>query len=188
MAWDRGGGSQVIGGLDAIILVDLVKRAGVEGKQAGTVWKGLCPFHTEKTPFFTIFPDNRFYCFGCQARGDGVDFVQLFYQVDFKEALKILGLSSGPATPQMQRERKRRDDAKALVKALRRWEVVASDEVGSLLRATHSVLSNIETEQDLERLGHLYHEVPVLEYHMDILTSQNNGLKVSLFKNGVKNG
>jgi hypothetical protein len=47
----------------------------------------LCPFHTEKTPSFNIFPDNTFHCFGCQAHGDAIDFMILLKGCDFKEAI-----------------------------------------------------------------------------------------------------
>ena len=45
-------------------------------KRAGSVMLGLCPFHNEKTPSFTVFPKTRsYYCFGCGAGGDAVSFV-----------------------------------------------------------------------------------------------------------------
>jgi DNA primase len=60
----------------------------------GNEWRGCCPFHNEKTPSFTIFvkgAEERFHCFGCGADGDLLGFVQDLYQVDFREACKILG-------------------------------------------------------------------------------------------------
>lgn len=52
---------------------------------------GLCPFHNEKTPSFTIFlNENRFHCFGCQAHGDAIEFYMRTRGVDFIEAVKGL--------------------------------------------------------------------------------------------------
>ncbi len=51
----------------------------------------LCPFHTEKTPSFTIFTDtNTFFCFGCNARGDSITFYQKLYGTSFVDAVKQL--------------------------------------------------------------------------------------------------
>lgn len=62
-----------------------------------------CPLHSEKTASFTIYPEtNTFYCFGCGASGDAIKFVQLYHNINFKEAVqKIdndfnLGLLSRP--------------------------------------------------------------------------------------------
>jgi len=51
---------------------------------------GLCPFHDEKTPSFTIFPNNRFKCFGCGAYGSSIDFVMKRDNLDFIKVVKIL--------------------------------------------------------------------------------------------------
>lgn len=51
---------------------------------------GLCPFHEEDTPSFTIFPDNHYYCFGCQVHGDSIDFFQKQTGMDFINAVKEL--------------------------------------------------------------------------------------------------
>ncbi|MCP3982696.1 MAG: DNA primase [bacterium] len=60
-------------------------------KQAGSRMKGLCPFHQEKTPSFSVDPTNQlFYCFGCQTGGDLFKFVQLYEKVGFGEAIEIL--------------------------------------------------------------------------------------------------
>ena len=52
---------------------------------------GVCPFHEEKTPSFTIFTnDNNFYCFGCNAHGDVIDYVMKLNKINFIEAIKQL--------------------------------------------------------------------------------------------------
>jgi DNA primase len=56
-------------------IVGLVSRY-VDLKQAGRNWKGLCPFHNEKTPSFNVNPDRQiFHCFGCQEGGDVLGFL-----------------------------------------------------------------------------------------------------------------
>ena len=72
--------------------------------------KGLCPFHSEKTPSFHVHQERGFfYCFGCGAKGDLFDFVMRLQGVDFFEALQVLGQRAGvevtPASPQKDRRR-----------------------------------------------------------------------------------
>src|SRR5690606_4070612 len=65
---------------------------------AGGQFKAKCPFHNEKTASFSISPDRGlYYCFGCGAKGDIVNFVQEFEGVDFKGALTILAERAGIA-------------------------------------------------------------------------------------------
>ena len=60
-------------------------------RRVGRQWTGLCPFHSEKTPSFSVNPnENVFYCFGCQAKGDVFDFVMQKEQVDFPTAVERL--------------------------------------------------------------------------------------------------
>ncbi|HEY6415599.1 MAG TPA: DNA primase, partial [Acidimicrobiales bacterium] len=60
-------------------------------RRVGRQWQGLCPFHSEKTPSFSVNPnENVFYCFGCQAKGDVIDFVMQKEQVDFPTAVERL--------------------------------------------------------------------------------------------------
>ena len=51
---------------------------------------GLCPFHSESTPSFTIFEDNHYWCFGCSTHGDSIDFVMKTRNLSFIEAVKEL--------------------------------------------------------------------------------------------------
>jgi DNA primase len=65
-------------------------------RRAGKSFKGLCPFHTERTPSFTCTPDgNFFHCFGCGASGDIYDFLQRVEGLDFPEAVETLARRSG---------------------------------------------------------------------------------------------
>lgn len=59
-------------------------------RKLGSRHTALCPFHNEDTPSFVIYPDNSFYCFGCQAHGDAIDFIKLLKNCDFKEAVGSL--------------------------------------------------------------------------------------------------
>lgn len=59
-------------------------------RKLGSRYTALCPFHNEDTPSFVIYPDNSFYCFGCQAHGDVIDFMKLLKNFDFKEAVGSL--------------------------------------------------------------------------------------------------
>ncbi len=73
--------------------------------------KGLCPFHSEKTPSFHVLVDRGFfYCFGCQAKGDVFDFVMRTQALSFPEALRLLGARAGvEVTPPTEAAGKRRD-------------------------------------------------------------------------------
>jgi len=76
-------------------------------RRAGRSYKGLCPFHSEKTPSFTVDPERGFfYCFGCHAGGDVFDFVQRADGLSFGEARKELAERAGvqlEASPEAER-------------------------------------------------------------------------------------
>ena len=77
---------------------DIVEIVGqhVQLRKTGRSFKGLCPFHQEKTPSFVVFPDSQnFHCFGCGAGGDVFNFVMQIERVDFREALRELAQRAG---------------------------------------------------------------------------------------------
>src|SRR5262245_56993252 len=73
-------------------------------KRAGRTYKGLCPFHGEKTPSFHVDADKGFFhCFGCHAGGDVFKFLELHEKVAFPEAVRMLAQKIGVSLPE-QRE------------------------------------------------------------------------------------
>ena len=76
-------------------IVDLVQEY-VPLKQSGANFKGLCPFHNEKTPSFMVSRERQFFkCFGCGEGGDIFTFLQKMENLEFPEALKILAEKAG---------------------------------------------------------------------------------------------
>ena len=70
-------------------IVEIVSHY-VELKKKGQYYQGSCPFHTEKTPSFTVTPGlGKYKCFGCGKSGDAIDFIMSHEAIDFKEAVKI---------------------------------------------------------------------------------------------------
>ena len=77
---------------------DLVALAGehLALKRVGRRYSGLCPFHQEKTPSFSINPEiSRYYCFGCQASGDAITFIREVEHLDFVDAVERLAARAG---------------------------------------------------------------------------------------------
>jgi hypothetical protein len=70
----------------------------VKLKREGREWKGLCPFHNETAPSFTVYEDGHFHCFGCGAHGTSFDYVMKRDVVEFPEAAKRVAAEIG-ATP-----------------------------------------------------------------------------------------
>ncbi len=72
-------------------------------RRAGRNWKGLCPFHGEKTPSFNVSPDKGFfYCFGCHKKGDVFTFVMEYQGKSFHETAEALAAQCGVAIPETQ--------------------------------------------------------------------------------------
>ena len=69
-------------------------------KKRGSTSVGLCPFHNEKTPSFTVYNDTQsFYCFGCGAGGDAVGFIRKIENLDYIDAIKLLAQRAGMQMP-----------------------------------------------------------------------------------------
>src|SRR5216110_1600556 len=70
-------------------------------KRSGTKHRGLCPFHSEKTPSFYVDADKGFFhCFGCGAGGDVFKFLELHEKVGFQDAVKMLAQKLGVSLPE----------------------------------------------------------------------------------------
>jgi DNA primase len=117
-----------------IDLVDLI-GAVVPLKRAGERWKGLCPFHQEKTPSFTVNPKlHIFHCFGCHAGGDAFEFLRRHDRLEFMEAVRLLAERAGVPLPARDgaREPSARDGLYVVTEwAARRFEGWLWDDAGA---------------------------------------------------------
>ena len=83
--------------------IDQVVSSYVNLKRAGSNFNGSCPFHSEKTPSFTVFPSTQsFYCFGCGAGGDAITFIMRMENLDYISAVRLLAERSGIKLPEEQ--------------------------------------------------------------------------------------
>ena len=91
------------------IIDEIIHRSDIEQvigsyvtlKRAGSNLNGLCPFHNEKTPSFTVFPATKsFYCFGCGAGGDAITFVMRTENLDYRGAVEVLAQRAGISIPE----------------------------------------------------------------------------------------
>ena len=88
-------------------------------KKAGRSWKGLCPFHNERTPSFTVDRDKGLYhCFGCGAGGDVIRFVREIDRLDFPEAVEALAGRFGVTIPHRERRGPREDRRDRILEAV----------------------------------------------------------------------
>src|SRR4026208_1953832 len=81
-------------------------------KKTGANYKGLCPFHGEKTPSFQVNRDKGFFhCFGCGVGGDVLKFIELHEKIGFADAVKLLAQRFGVALPEMEQSDEQRTNA-----------------------------------------------------------------------------
>ncbi len=95
--------------------LDIIDVVGgyVRLQRSGREHKGLCPFHSEKTPSFTVSQERQaWYCFGCQEGGDLLSFVQKIERLDFRETLEMLAERAGVELTRDGDGRERRDAAR----------------------------------------------------------------------------
>lgn len=86
---------------------DIVELIGsyVTLRRAGSNYTGLCPFHSERTPSFTVFPDTQsFFCFGCEAGGDAFTFVMRSENLEYPEAVEFLAKRAGIQIPETRED------------------------------------------------------------------------------------
>lgn len=87
--------------LRARLDIESVVSPYVNLRKRGRTSVGLCPFHSEKTPSFTVYPDTQsFYCFGCTAGGEIITFTMRIENLDFAEAVRSLAQKAGLSMPE----------------------------------------------------------------------------------------
>ena len=154
-------------------------------KRAGTSYKGLCPFHSEKSPSFTVNPEKGFFhCFGCNVGGDVFKFLELHEKLAFPDAVKMLAQKVGLSLPASS-EGGPDDDARrdsALREALLKMHEIAAAYFREQLaapagaRARQQLAERDVTPQTIEQLG------------IGFAPASREGLKARLLKQGFAEG
>ena len=126
----------------AMGILPLVEEV-VRLRKAGGTYKGLCPFHQERTPSFTVSPARgTFKCFGCGEGGDAITFVEKTENVDFVGAIELLAQRFGveleyeEASPEQEQKRRRDDRLRALLERAAEFyaRVLWDSETGAMAR------------------------------------------------------
>ncbi|MBO5042816.1 MAG: DNA primase [Clostridia bacterium] len=92
---------------DRCDIVDLI-GSYVTLRRAGSNYTGPCPFHSERTPSFTVFPDSQsFFCFGCEAGGDAFTFIMRSENLDYPNAIEFLAKRTGVDIPRSAEEERK---------------------------------------------------------------------------------
>jgi DNA primase len=129
--------------------VDLVAFIGeaVSLRKMGTAWKGLCPFHEERTPSFNVSPDRGiFKCFGCGVGGDVFKFVELQQKVAFPEAVRIVAGRLGVPVPETRDgDRAETEEREALMKL--------HEQAAAFFRDQLEGRAGVRARQELEKRG-----------------------------------
>lgn len=175
----------------SIEIVDLISETVKLIPKGNNYW-GLCPFHQEKTPSFSVNRDKQlYYCFGCHSHGDPFDFVMQRDRVDFKTAFDCLAVKAGISTdlPRESREAiKRIKGEKAKEQQIRQRALdIIKDEWMRLIRVEHlcwMFLDNIKTPECMTRPGPVWaaHAVPRVEDFLNRLeqAAKSDRLRIAL--------
>jgi DNA primase len=123
-------------------------------KKAGKDYRGLCPFHQEKTPSFFVIPAKGFYhCFGCGAGGNAVNFIMAHEKLDYPEALRYLAEKAGITIPETTKSNKSDIDALYEALALAGSYYMKSIKDGSGLSALNYLRSRGITDETAQTFG-----------------------------------
>ena len=129
---------------------DLVALIGehLSLRRQGRRWVGLCPFHTEKTPSFSVNPEQGlYYCFGCQASGDAITFLRTIEHLDFVEAVERLAARAGVAIHHQGGDRRVASSQRE--RLLAAMETVQAADLRRLLRYDATTAGGLMTSQPL---------------------------------------
>jgi DNA primase len=171
---------------DRLSKPDILSVIGQEVKlrKAGHNYLGLCPFHSEKSPSFTVSPEKqKFHCYGCGEHGDVVDFIQKSRDVDFKAALSILGIRQD-SLPRVDPARERRRDR---LKAYRQWKEKTYDQLCResirLHKIDMAVRKNPAIPEELAwKVVEITARLPIIEHRLDVFISKDEVEIFNLFE------
>ncbi|RQV99246.1 MAG: DNA primase [Calditrichaeota bacterium] len=130
---------------ESVDIVELISRY-LSLRKSGKNYKTTCPFHTEKTPSFTVSPDKQiFYCFGCGAGGNVFNFLMRYEKISFIEALQKLSEETGIALPKFREDEKKVSEYDRLYRA----NQIAADLYYQLLKQNYEKLQDYFKKREI---------------------------------------
>jgi hypothetical protein len=163
--------------IKSIDLISVVQNEGIQLKASGKYHKGLCPFHSERTPSFVIDTDkNRFNCYGCHEYGDPVDFVQKLHGFTFQDALSYLGIELKSVSKEQFAEIKKQiaaaEKRRQRREARRQRESELAFTLGTLIRRIYKAKQALSPD-NLNEFGGIYSNLSWYEWGHDKLIHGN---------------
>ncbi|MBI5327008.1 MAG: hypothetical protein HZB80_01770 [Deltaproteobacteria bacterium] len=159
-----------------VSIKEVVINSGIPLKKRGKNHIGLCPFHSEKTPSFTVSEEKQiFRCFGCGEGGDAISFLMKLHKITFREAMKWLGHNTFTFV-------ERKPDMKKVM--FEAWKKSYLNKICFLIRGINRLLVSgfFKGRWQVERSAVLFHALPVLEYHHEILCGSDEDLQKELYR------
>lgn len=162
-------------------LLAIIQTEGIELRQRGKNFIGLCPFHQEKTASFSVNTERqRFKCFGCGVSGDVIDLIRQLKGLSFRDSLKYLGITGGDSFRPCPQEVRRIE----LVKKFNLWCENYSKYLCEILRLCNQVDALFKSPDcfELNGLPGAYFLRDIYQYHLSILDGKDDAMKFKLYK------
>ena len=159
---------------------DLIETLAREGIELRRGW-GLCPFHADKHPSMKINRDRQtFHCFGCGAHGDVINFIQKLHNLDFKDALRYLGMKPGkpaPIDPKMRRKRE-------LLADFEQWRRDKYNDACDFYNDIWHVLRACKDMEKISQHAPMIHQLSQIENEILVLSEGNHAEQYELYSAG----
>jgi len=147
-------------------------------KRAGRTYKGLCPFHSEKTPSFHVDPEKGFFhCFGCNVGGDVFKFIELHEKVGFQDAVRMVAQKFGVSLPETEDDEQGRSDA-----GLRESLLKVHEQAAAYFRESLASPAGSRARQQLKDRG--VADTTAEQLGLGFAPNSRDGLKTALLKKG----
>src|ERR671918_243887 len=124
-----------------------VVQERVQLRRSGSTWKGLCPFHGEKTPSFHVYDKGFFKCYGCGVGGDVIKFIELYDKVAFPEAVRQLAARAGLQVPETEDAKQDVENQRERESLLKAHEIAAAWFVEQLTAAAGAAARRLLKER-----------------------------------------
>jgi len=153
-------------------ITETIRNEGINFKQRGRDLWACCPFHLDKHPSMKINMEQQtFHCWGCGAHGDVIDFIQKFHNLDFKDALKYLGMKPGKA-PQVDPIRQRKRE---LLRDFEQWRRDRYQGICDEFNAVWHALRRCKNMDEIGELSEVMCELGPMEDTINTLAGKNEG-------------